>query len=81
LCAAVDKIEEMRKPEDFVGHRKRSKYQPIILSCIVRAITDGSSPTGGAKNPVHVSGRDFYLLLLTSSLLLQNKNSNGIFGK
>ena len=23
-CAAVDKIEGLRKPEDFVGHRKRS---------------------------------------------------------
>ena len=22
-CAAVDKIEEMRKPDDFIGHRKR----------------------------------------------------------
>ena len=22
-CAAVDKIEEKRKPEDFIGHRKR----------------------------------------------------------
>ena len=24
LCAAVDKIEEKRKPEDFIGHRKRA---------------------------------------------------------
>ena len=23
-CAAVDKIEEERKPEDFIGHRKRT---------------------------------------------------------
>ena len=23
VCAAVDKIEEKRKPEDFIGHRKR----------------------------------------------------------
>jgi len=23
LCAAVGKIEEKRKPEDFAGHRKR----------------------------------------------------------
>jgi len=23
VSAAVDKIEEMRKPEDFIGHRKR----------------------------------------------------------
>ena len=22
LCAAVDKIEDQRKPEDFIGHRK-----------------------------------------------------------
>ena len=24
-CAAVDKIEEKRKPEDFIGHRKRGR--------------------------------------------------------
>ena len=24
VCAAVDKIEEKRKPEDFIGHRKRT---------------------------------------------------------
>ncbi len=24
-CAAVDKIEEKRKPEDFIGHRKRDR--------------------------------------------------------
>ncbi len=23
VCAAVDKIEEKRKPEDFIGHRNR----------------------------------------------------------
>ena len=23
VCAAVDKIEGMRKPENFIGHRKR----------------------------------------------------------
>jgi hypothetical protein len=27
-CAAVDKIEEMRKPEDFIGHRKRGVQIP-----------------------------------------------------
>ena len=37
MCAAVDKIEEKRKPEDFVGYRKRFEYQPIISRCIVRA--------------------------------------------
>ena len=31
----------------------------------------GSNPGISSKNPVHASGRDFYLLLLTSSLLLQ----------
>ena len=25
LSAAVDKIEEKRKPEDFIGHRKRDR--------------------------------------------------------
>ena len=49
VCAAVDKIEEKRKPDDFVGHRKRSWHKPIQLSSIVRAITTGSSPTRGAK--------------------------------
>jgi len=79
LCAAVDKIEEMRKQEDFVGHRKRSKYQPIILRCIVRAITDGSSPTGGAKNPECESVRDFTFSLFTFHSSL--KHASGIFGK
>ena len=42
----------------------------------------GSSPTIGAKNPVHESGRDFYFLLITSSLLpKKNKVFHGIFGK
>ena len=27
-CAAVDKIEEKRKPEDFIGHRKREEDAP-----------------------------------------------------
>jgi hypothetical protein len=30
-CAAVDKIEEKRKPEDFIGHRKRT---PAYLGTI-----------------------------------------------
>ena len=50
MCAAVDKIEEMRKPEDFVGHRKRSKYQPIILSSIVRAKPLVRVQQGAPKN-------------------------------
>ena len=33
----------------------------------------GSSPVTRTKNPVHASERDFYLLLLTSSLLPQPK--------
>ena len=32
------------------------------------------------KNPVHVSGRDFYFLLLTSSLLPQPKFLTGFLG-
>ena len=39
----------------------------------------GSSPGISSKNPVHESGRDFYFLLITSSLLPQNKVSHGIF--
>ena len=30
-CAAVDKIEGMRKPEDFIGHRKRDHHSASIL--------------------------------------------------
>jgi len=30
VCAAVDKIEEKRKPEDFIGHRKR---EGVTLEC------------------------------------------------
>jgi hypothetical protein len=25
-CAAVDKIEDKRKPEDFIGHRKQGRH-------------------------------------------------------
>ena len=34
VCAAVDKIEEMREPEDFIGHRKRK--DPAATSPTVR---------------------------------------------
>ena len=37
----------------------------------------GSIPVISSKNPVHASGRDFYFLLLTSSLLPQNKIHTG----
>ena len=30
--AAVDKIEDQRKPEDFIGHRNR---KPVLLSAKV----------------------------------------------
>ena len=36
-----------------------------------------SNLAGTSKNPVHESGRDFYFLLLTSSLLPQNKICTG----
>ena len=42
--------------------------------------TVGSSPASATKNPVHVSGRDFYFLLLTSSLLPQIKFDTGFLG-
>ena len=32
----------------------------------------GSIPAGSAKNPVHASGRDFYLLPFHSSLFTKN---------
>ena len=40
----------------------------------------GSSPASATKNPVHESGRDFYFLLLTSSLLPQIKFATGFLG-
>ena len=52
MCAAVDEIEEKRKPEDFVGHRKRSEYKPIILRCIVRVTHMFESNRGRQKNLV-----------------------------
>ena len=36
VCAAVDKIEDQRKPDDFIGHRKRAK--PTIGILIVGVI-------------------------------------------
>ena len=30
-CAAVDKIEGKRKPEDFIGHRKRALHRSSLL--------------------------------------------------
>ena len=41
-----------------------------------RFLTSSFSDTND-KNPVHASGRDFYFLLLTSSLLLQIKFDTG----
>ena len=32
--AAVDKIEEKRKPEDFIGHRKRGDTQNDFRLCL-----------------------------------------------
>ena len=34
--AAVDKIEDQRKPEDFIGHRNRA---PVLLSAKVGKLT------------------------------------------
>ena len=31
-CAAVEKIEKKRKPEDFFGHRKRDKLSICVAS-------------------------------------------------
>ena len=36
MSAAVDKIEEKRKPEDFIGHRKRDrtiKFPKAYAAC------------------------------------------------
>ena len=65
-------------------------YMPKILFSAARYLSQvvrprsakplcpGSNPGGTSKNPVHFSGRDFYFLLLTSSLLLQ-KSRDRIF--
>ena len=53
--------------------------QSVEHAAVNRSVT-GSSPVWGAKNPVHASGRDFYFLLLTSSLLLQIKFDTGFLG-
>ena len=29
----IDKIEEMRKPEDFIGHRKRKTIRNLLAGC------------------------------------------------
>ena len=61
----------------------KTKYSSIAQSVEQRTVNPwvvGSSPTWGATNPVHVCGRDFYFLLLTSSLLPQTKFFTGFLG-
>ena len=53
--------------------------QSVEHAAVNRGVT-GSSPVWGAKNPVHESGRDLYLLPF-HSLLFTKKFVNGIFGK
>ena len=71
--------------------KKQNKKRRIILSSILMILIGlfGISQVEEIistiievfwKNPVHVSGRDFYFLLLHSSLLTK-KFVNGIFGK
>ena len=59
--------------QDEMSRRKCDEIESLLQTDV------GSSPTVGAKNPVHISGRDFYLLPLTSSLL--PKLHSGFFGK
>ena len=40
MCAAVDKIEDQRKPDDFIGHRKRALSTIGILIVGVGAHDD-----------------------------------------
>ena len=44
VCAAVYKIEEQRKPEDFIGHRKRGRMQRPE-----RVVTSLPAASGGVK--------------------------------
>ena len=52
----------------------------LVEQLICNQQVGGSSPSTSSKNPVHESGRDFYFLLLTSSLLPQNKIHTGFLG-
>ena len=52
----------------------------LVEQLICNQQVGGSSPSTSSKNPVHASGRDFYFLLLTSSLLPQIKFDTGFLG-
>jgi hypothetical protein len=54
-CAAVDKIEERRKPEDFIGHRKRDRTNKL----------HNVLPIGNIKCPETLGGLPGILILQT----------------
>ena len=54
--AAVDKIKDQRKPEDFIGHRNR---KPVLLSAKV-----GIYILNGLLMLVHVDTSIFPLLII-----------------
>ena len=75
-------VEAARNPRQGFGTVK-SRVRQNVSGTVRngRNIADAEYPVRVTKNPVHASGRDFYFLLLTSSLLLHNKDFHGIFGK
>ena len=46
--AAVDKIEDQRKPEDFIGHRNRTPV--VLLTKVGNHISNSSSSNSFSKD-------------------------------
>jgi len=61
LCAAVDKIEDQRKPDDFIGHRKPAA-KPGMLQ--VRVLSLGPN----TQNPLFVGFGCLYICILSFRL-------------
>ena len=65
------------------GHKKHRLFAAmaqLVERVLGKDEVTGSTPVSSSKNPVHASGRDFYFLLLTSSLLPKTKFFTGFLG-
>ena len=87
--AAVDKIEDQHKPEDFIGHRNRDvlgkvkttgvagglhwPYKGLLLAYALRRLND--SPTAHSLLAAPSRGRLYYLPLPTGSPVNGSLNS------
>ena len=95
-ATVAQSVEQFTRNEQVAGSNPAgsSNFIMNICRCVGTGRRDGlkircqrwrvgSSPTTGTKNPVHVSGRDFYLLLITYYIftLTSTKVFYGIFGK